>query len=622
MATHSARQHPRSPLRVAGASGGVYDRKRAIHDLAKNEDLDFIVGDWMSEASMTLRGADRYGKNEDSLIGKAYEPYFLEQIAPALQYLEHKHIKVCINAGGSDPKGLADAVRDLIAQGGYQLKVGFVTGDDVTHALDEVVQTGHQFVNLNTGQDLADWPFDPISAQCYLGAGGIVAVLEAGADIVVCGRVADASVCVGPAMYWHGWTRDNMDELANTLMVGHIIECSTYATGGYYSGFKELGIHDTDMGYPIAAIDHKGEAIVYMEQGRDGLVSPATITSQLLYEIQGLLYYNSDVTANIENIRVEAIGKNQVRVSGVKGLPPPSTTRLGITAKGGYQAEFHFYLTGLDIKEKFEMVKRQTLATMGDNVKRFSCLKFTIAGTVPEDPDSQDQATVDMRIFAQSREPEVLSAGGLVESDRGSFARYCVENLLQGYPGSTMAIDMRQALGKPFFEYFPTLLPQKFVKQVAHHPDGTSKAIESPKVTAEYPKGTQASSDTVDPVDLTIFGPTTKVPLGYIVMGRSGDKSSNCNVGLFVRHEDEWDWLRTVLSMEKMKELLGKDYKGGRIERCELPNILAVHFHLIDHLERGYTATSGYDCLGKNCCEYIRSRKVDIPNKFLARGRI
>lgn len=115
---------------------------------------------------------------------------------------------------------------------------------------------------MNTGQELPDWGFEPISAQCYLGACGIAAVLESGADIVVCGRVADASVCVGPAMYWHGWSRTNLDELANTLMVGHIIECSTYATGGYYSGFKQLGNRDVDMGYPIATIDHKGEVCI------------------------------------------------------------------------------------------------------------------------------------------------------------------------------------------------------------------------------------------------------------------------------------------------------------------------------------------------------------------------
>ncbi|KAK6384722.1 hypothetical protein LTS17_002285 [Exophiala oligosperma] len=612
----------RRPVRIAGASGGVYDRKRAIHDLAKNEELDFIVGDWMSEASMTLRGADRYGKNEGSLVGKGYEPYFLEQLEPALPDLAKKGIKLCVNAGGSDVEGLASAVQDLIKQHGINLSVGYVDGDDITETVFDLIKNGQKFVNLSTGESLNDWGLEPICAQCYLGGSGIAAVFSAGADIVICGRVADASVCVGPAMYWHGWTRDNLDELGGTLMIGHIIECSTYATGGYFSGFKQLGVDDTDMGYPIAHIDHKGEAIITMERGRDGLVSPETITSQLLYEIQGLNYYNSDVTANIESIRVKSVGKNEVKVSGVKGLPPPSTTRVGITAKGGYQAEFHFYLTGLDIQEKFEMVKRQTLAAMGGNVKKFSCLSFTMAGVVAEDPQSQDEATVDMRIFAQSRTPEILSAGGLVESDRGSFARYCVENLLQGYPGSTMAIDMRQAIGKPFFEYFPTLINQKLVKELAHFPNGESVRIEPPLLTKEYPPGQQQSSDTRSPADLTQFGPTKPAPLGYIAYGRSGDKSSNCNVGIFVRRDDEWDWLRTILTTEKMKQLLAKDYKGGRIERCEMPGIRAVHFHLVDHLERGYTATSGYDCLGKNCCEYIRVKILDIPVRFLERGRV
>jgi hypothetical protein len=106
-----------------------------------------------------------------------------------------------------------------------------------------------------------------------------------------------------------------------------VYRCSTYATGGYYSGFKDLGVHDTDMAYPIAAIDYKGEAVITMEKGKDGLMTPATVASQLLYEIQGPLYYNSDVTASIEDMHLKVIGNNAVHVSGVKGLPPPSTTK-------------------------------------------------------------------------------------------------------------------------------------------------------------------------------------------------------------------------------------------------------------------------------------------------------
>ncbi|KAJ3526559.1 hypothetical protein NM208_g11135 [Fusarium decemcellulare] len=129
-------------------------------------------------------------------------------------------------------------------------------------------------------------------------------------------------------MWWWDWNReDNITELAGALMIGHIIECSTYATGGYYSGFKELGVKDLDMGYPIASIEESGETVITMEKGRDGLVTTATIASQLLYEIQGPIYYNSDVTASIEDVKLEQVGKNAVRVSGIKGLPAPTTTK-------------------------------------------------------------------------------------------------------------------------------------------------------------------------------------------------------------------------------------------------------------------------------------------------------
>lgn len=351
------------------------------------------------------------------------------------------------------------------------------------------------------------------------------------------------------------------------------------------------------------------------------MVNIQTIASQLLYEIQGVYYYNSDITAQIESVKLEQVGENAVRMSGIKGLPAPPTTKVGITAKGGYQAEFHFYLTGLDIEEKAKMIERQTLAAMGDYAKEFSCLKFQVAGNVPKDPQSQDEATVDMRIFAQTQNADLLSAGAMIDSDRGSFARFCIENLLQGYPGSTMAPDMRTAMGRPFFEYWVSLMPQEFVKEQAHLPDGTVIDIPSPTVTQQYDFN-QPSYNTQNPIDLSSFGPTTRAPLGYVAMGRSGDKSSNANLGLFVRNADEYEWLRTLLSVEKLRELLGKDDKGKNIDRCEMPNIYAVHFLLRDHLDRGFNATSGLDSLGKNLCEYIRCRYVDIPNKFLERGRI
>ncbi|KAI0174487.1 hypothetical protein BJ166DRAFT_149601 [Pestalotiopsis sp. NC0098] len=616
------------PIRIAGCSGGVYDRKRAMHDMAKNEDIDVITGDWMSECNMTLRGSDKRDRiaqtkmsSGSTVVAKGYEPYFLEEIDPAIPWLAKKGVKVAVNAGASDVHGLAEAVKELIKKHDVDLKIGVVDGDDVTDAALELYRQGEPFLNLPANKPIKDWGFEPICAQCYLGGTGIAACFQGGADIVLCGRVADASVTVGAAMWWHGWTRDNIKELAGALMIGHIIECSTYATGGYYSGFKDLGVNDTDMGYPIAAIDEKGEAVISMEKGKDGLVTIATIASQLLYEIQGPLYYNSDVTASIEDIVLKQVAKNEVHVSGVKGLPPSATTKVGFTAKGGWQAEFHFYLTGLDIEEKLAMIERQTKARMGDEVKKFSCLKFMLAGAVPQNPSSQEEATVDCRIFAQTADPDILSGSSFVDSDRGSFARYCIENLLQSYPGGTMAVDMRTAIGRPFFEYWVTLMPQTFVKETAHLPDGTIIDIPAPTNVETYERE-QPSYDTANPMDLASFGPTTRAPLGHVVLGRSGDKSSNCNLGLFVRHDDEWDWFRTLLSTSKLRELLGKDDVGRQIDRCEFPNIRAVHFLLKDHLDRGFNSTSSFDSLGKNLCEYIRCKYVDIPDKFLQRGRI
>ncbi len=325
-----------------------------------------------------------------------------------------------------------------------------------------------------------------------------------------------------------------------------------------------------------------------MERGRHGLVTVDTVTSQLLYEIQGPLYFNSDVTAVIDDMVFTQVGPNQVHVGGVKGLPPPPTTKVGVTARGGYQAEFHFYITGLDAAEKAAMMEAQVRTLIGpDDLAKFSLLEFHCAGSPRADADSQDAATVDLRVVAQSAHRELL-ADDLVGADRATFASYCIENLSQGYPGSTMAIDMRSAVGRPYFEYWACLMPQSFVVETAHLPGGRVVAIPTPPVTQAFPRDQPTAPATADPVaDLAAaFGPTTRAPLGYVVLGRSGDKSSNANVGFFVRRDDEWQWLRSLLSVATLRQLLGKDDSGKPIERFELPRLRAVHFLLKDHLDR------------------------------------
>ncbi|KAH6704241.1 hypothetical protein BKA61DRAFT_680494 [Leptodontidium sp. MPI-SDFR-AT-0119] len=596
------------PLRIASASGSVTDRRYGFAALAKEEDVSFIVGDWMSEYNMTARGGAKVGGSETG----EYEQCFLESIIPALPDLAKRGIKVAVNAGASDTEKLHHSLSQTVEDLGLNLKIAWVSGDEVSDIVLKRYRSGNPFKSLTTGKTLSDWGHEPIYAQCYLGSWGIVEALHAGADIVLCGRVADACPTIGCAAYTFGWTRSNLSQLAHAFVAGHLIECSTYVTGGNFTGFKSLQGDLTNLSFPVAEINADGTFIMTKQQSGGGLVSAETCKAQLLYEIQGPYYYNSDVVAELANIKIEDVGPNKVRVSNVGFRKPPPTTKVGLTAKGGFQAEIHYFGCGLDIQEKAAMLERQVRHHL--DVSKFSTLKFRVNGTCPFDPKNQDSATVDFRIFVQSKDESSLSLE--------KFLRPCTDIIMETYPGATFAVDSRQALPKPFYEYWVTLIPQSEVDHTAHIPYANkSISISAPADTEPF-LDVQPSSETENPVHPSSFGPTTLAPLGYIAHARSGDKGSDANVGFFCRNTDEWDWLRSIMTIDKVKELLADDYTGKPIQRFELPNIQAVHFLLKDHLDRGVASSSTYDVLGKNVAEYLRCKPIQIPNKFLDRGRI
>ncbi|KAF2469514.1 DUF1446-domain-containing protein [Lindgomyces ingoldianus] len=579
----------------------------------ENDPIDVFAGDWMSEGNMTVRAGS---KIDGAGQVDAYEPTFLEALEPALPYIAKYRIKVAVNAGASDTKKLHEVVTKMVKTKGLTLSVAWISGDEVLPQLLEAQKRGElPFENICTGEKLEDWQFEPIYAQAYLGGLGIAKAFENGADIVVCGRVSDASPVIGAAYWWHTWQRSDLDKLANAFVAGHLSECSSYSTGGNYSGFKDLEtLGWQNIGYPIVEISHSGEVIVTKNKGSGGEVSVNTLTSQFLYEIQGPWYFNSDVTAILDNIWFEHLSTNRVALRGVKGDLPPPTTKVGITAKGGYQAEMHWFITGLDIPAKARMVETQICTLMGPHTSNFSHLSFQTIGSVPLNPTNQNSATVDFRVIAQARKSADLAPA--------KFVRPCIDPIMCAYPGATPHLDLRQAFPKEIFEYYVTLLPQSSVSHQVHLPSGKILDIPPPFEAKVYPKQQPTQDTTAHAVDLKSFGKTVESPIGTIVHARSGDKGSDCNVGFWVRHQDEYAWLRNLLSAPFIKKLLAEEYKGGRVERCEFPGLRAVHFLLKDHLDRGVSCTSSIDFLGKNCAEYLRCRVVDVPQRFLARGKI
>jgi hypothetical protein len=553
----------------------------------------------MSEANMASLSAKKSASRNSTRV--LYERTFLEALSPALSDIAKFGIKVAVNTGASDTKGCCEAVRNMVRQQGLEgsVKVAWIEGDDVLPLIQsklsaqaskwqrirnkkidqgsgkgltifeawmENADVGsavrdhlktEEFENLCTGERLRDWEWKDgiVGAQAYLGGMGIVRAFEKGADIVICGRVADASLVIGAAAWWHSWNKTQFEELANAFIAGHLIECSSYVCGGNFTGFRGFeGEGWLDIGYPIAEIGRNGEVVITKQKGTGGLVTTDTCKAQLLYEIQGPWYFNSDVTAVVDEIAFEQLSTDRVALKGVKAEPPPPTTKVGITANGGYQAEIHWFLVGLNIQAKARMLEAQIRKALGDT-SRFHVLKFTLNGTAAENPIDQNSATVGFRVFAQARESSTLAPD--------KFLRAIMDLIMCSYPGGTWNLDFRQGFPKPVQEYFVTLLPQSDIQHVVHMHDGRDFDIAAPNITKTFPRHQPSTHSSA--VSVEDFGETVRGPLGWLVHARSGDKGSNANVGFWVGHVDEYAWICKLLSTETLKELLASEYNGKQI---------------------------------------------------------
>lgn len=328
-----------------------------------------------------------------------------------------------------------------------------------------------------------------------------------------------------------------------------------------------------DLGFPIAEISSSGNCVITKSDNAAGAVTKFTVTAQLLYELQGELYLNTDVVADLRNVSIAEDPEvpNYIHVSGVKGLPPPPTTKAIFAAPGGYQAEAMFYINGLDVTAKAEMMKAQIHhAFQGHS---FSKLSLELYGTQASNPSSQQEGTAMLRVFAQARKREHI------EREKFMVPIYALR--MQSYPGYHMSLDFRTMHPRPFMEIFPAVIPLAVLSQAVIHPKVTEPIpISPPKNTVNY-SVLRPSYETAQPQDLSSFGPTRRAPLGSIVHARSGDKADNSNVGFFVRHEDEYPWLQSLLTVAKIEELFGKDWQKldgrSRVERCEFHNLFAVH---------------------------------------------
>jgi hypothetical protein len=279
------------PVRIANCSGFYGDRISAAREMVEGGPIDVLTGDWLAELTMLILWKTK-ARNADG----GYATTFLTQMEQVLGTCAERGIKVVSNAGGLNPAGCAAKVREIADRLGVQVRVAHVEGDDL---MDRVDGLRPVLTNLDTGAPLTA---DPVSANAYLGGWGIARALAEGADVVVTGRVTDASVVVGPASWWWAWSPTDWDRLAGAVAIGHVIECGAQTTGGNYAFFREIPDLSRPLGFPLAEIDADGSGVITKHPGTGGLVSVGTVTAQLLYEIGAPAYPNPDVVARFDTI--------------------------------------------------------------------------------------------------------------------------------------------------------------------------------------------------------------------------------------------------------------------------------------------------------------------------------
>ena len=584
-------QAPRSAdkLIIANCSGFLGDRFSAAREMVDGGPIDVLTGDYLAELTMAILFRQ---KLKDAALG--YARPFLRQMEAVMGTCLERRIRVVSNAGGLNPRGLAEALQVLAEKLGLAPKIAFIEGDDLLPRLAELQDQGEAFVHLDKGVGLQEAGAQPISANAYIGGWAVTEALARGADIVVAGRLADAALVTGPAAWHFGWRREDWDRLAGAAVAGHIIECSAQATGGNYPFIEEIpSFHK--VGFPIAEIHADGSAVITKHPGTGGRVSVGTVTAQLLYEIQSPSYLTPDVTARFDTVRLAAEGEDRVRVSGVQGAPPPATTKVCLNTLYGHRNSMTLVLTGLDITAKARILEETVVEALGGR-EQYAVFDVQLVRSDQADPATNEEAFAYLRF-------------GVMDPDPAKVARFSaaiVELALASIPGFTATAP--PAKGSPAIQHWPAVVSNRHIRpEVVIGEDRVSvEPLAGGEVEPPSPNATTAASP------FTPTAETVQMPFGRLFGTRSGDKGGNANLGVWARSDAAYGFLRGFLTTERLAALL-PDVAPYAIERYALPNLRALNFYIKGFLGEGVAASLKSDPQAKTLGEYLRVKSIPVP---------
>ena len=582
-------------IKIANCSGFYGDKISAAKELVDGGPIDVLTGDYLAELTMAILYSQKLQRGED----KGYVGTFLKQIKEVAKSCKEKKIKIISDAGGLNPKSMASEIKKILDEQSIDMKVAYIDGDDLLPRMEDLTKEGEVFENIDKNIPLNDSGFSTLTANAYLGAWGIKEALDNGADIVVCPRVTDAAVVIGPAAWKFDWDRNNFDALAGALAAGHIIECGCQATGGNYAFFKEVSSFD-NIGYPIAEILEDGSFYVTKHPGTGGLVSKGTVTAQLLYEISSPAYKNPDVIAHFDTLKIEDIEKDKVYISGCRGSSPPKDHKVCINLAGGFRNGMEIMLTGLDIEAKAKVFEDALFNSVGGK-EQFDEVSIQLHRTDKENPISNEESMASLVISVKSMNADLV--GRL-------FSAKIIELALANIPGFFAQGGVKSS--GPVIVYWPALIDSKHIKEKVYIEDKEIEIIPTSQMDFE---DIYYQRDPIEIEEIEIKD-EENIYFGDLYGTRSGDKGGCANIGVWAKNSKSFAFLSKYLSEEKLKELL-PDLKDFKIERFELSNINSLNFYIHGILEDGVSSNNRKDSQAKSLGEYLRAKIIKVPKEIL-----
>lgn len=582
-------------VRIGGASGFWGDSMTGPLQLVQSGDIDFLVFDYLAELTMGLL-ARAHGKDADAGYATDFVTVAMRAVLkPAMA----KGIRIVANAGGVNPHGCARALQAMARELGIHVKVAVVDGDDVLPLLPELREQGLAL------------PQQPASANAYLGALPIKAALDAGAQVVITGRCVDSAVTLGPLLHAFDWPMDDYDLLAAGSLAGHLIECGCQGVGGLHTDWEAVPDW-ANSGYPVIAYRRDGVFTVTKPPGTGGLVTPATVAEQLLYEIgDPARYLLPDVTCDFTAVTMVQTGEHAVEVRGARGMPPPATYKVCVTYVDGWRCAGQLTLIGFDAAAKAQRTADAILQRTRALFSRLGMADYSsthtdiLGGPKPHAP-------------AGGNGFEAVMWLAVAHSDRRAlelFAREIAPAATSWAPGTTGAAGRPSVA--PLVRQMAFAIDKAQVAARVALLDGEGWAVDvrlpepAPAIAHGEPSVRVVEADAARPATAQ----TRPVPLIALAYARSGDKGDISNIGVIARRPQDMPLLRAQLTEQLVAGWLAPLVKGP-VTRYELPGIHAFNFVCEQALDGGGMASLRNDPLGKGMAQILLAMPVQVPRDY------